>query len=67
MYPQRPFPDNECLHRQYIISHKSYNPGERKVHYDPDWKAPEPEFVDPISHVSTGVKDALYWEENRAS
>ncbi|KAI9352459.1 hypothetical protein DFJ73DRAFT_795572 [Zopfochytrium polystomum] len=59
--------DKERVRRQYIVSHGSYAPGERRQHYGPSF-VPPPHRVLPDSHDNNGrrVREALVWAEERA-
>jgi hypothetical protein len=68
MYRQKIGLDDEKIHRQYIMSHDSYRPGERRNHYDPDWQAPESKGSDELNRLNNegnNVKELLYWKEER--
>jgi hypothetical protein len=61
LYPTGMAQEDEKIRRQYLLSHKSYQPGQQKSHYGPSWKRPKsPEMLnkkDDTNRVST----ALFW------
>ena len=61
----RQLPESEAHHRQYVLSHGSYKPGEKRSHYDPDWQAPANDTSDVVNFLNSDgsrVKEALYWK-----
>ena len=58
--------NDEKVRRQYIVSHNSYQPGQRRQHYGPDFQPPDHEGKRD-SHDNDGkrTKDVLYWNEER--
>eukprot|EP00842_Homolaphlyctis_polyrhiza_P003990 jgi/Hompol1/4592/HPOL_003748-RA len=74
MYPalEAPSPEsdakNEQVHRQYVLSHGSYKPGERRMHYGPDWQVPNNDqsgVKHRLDNDGNRVRDSMYWEEER--
>ncbi|KAJ3105312.1 hypothetical protein HDU97_008209 [Phlyctochytrium planicorne] len=61
--------NNEDVRRQYIISHWSYGPGERRKHYGPSFVVPDRTIESGRMHNDNDgnrTKQALYWTEERA-
>lgn len=60
--PQNPGVEDENYKRQYILSHKSYGPGERRMHYGPNWSVPERYLKSSTRLDSDGirVRESLY-------
>lgn len=60
-------PEEDAVHRQYILSHGSYHPGQRRAHYEPDWIAPvaKSEDLSRLNSDGNKVKELLYWKEER--
>ncbi|KAJ1332745.1 hypothetical protein BSLG_008374 [Batrachochytrium salamandrivorans] len=55
-------------HRNYVISHGSYKPGQRRMYYGNNWVAPnyEAKGVNQCyDNDSSRVRDSMYWEESR--
>nr|KAJ3417994.1 hypothetical protein HK105_000504 [Polyrhizophydium stewartii] len=60
--------DVERIHRQYVLSHGSYKPGERRMHYGPNWQAPIEDkkgFKHMINNDGSRVRESMYWEDQR--
>ncbi|KAJ3333779.1 hypothetical protein HDU76_003593 [Blyttiomyces sp. JEL0837] len=57
--------DDDKVRRQYIISHGSYRPGERRQHYGPNFVAPSHEVSKRDKHDNDGkrTKEVMYWHE----
>ncbi|KAJ8325638.1 hypothetical protein QVD99_002099 [Batrachochytrium dendrobatidis] len=55
-------------HRQYLISHGSYAPGERRMHYGLEWTTPNHDIKGAkqrFDNDGSRVQDAMYWEDVR--
>ncbi|KAI8930321.1 hypothetical protein BC831DRAFT_440097 [Entophlyctis helioformis] len=58
--------EEDRIHRLYILSHSSYRPGERRMHYGPGWKVPNDQdtFVrHRLDNDGSRVRNTMYWEE----
>jgi hypothetical protein len=56
--------DADKIRQQYIRSHHSYGPGERRKHYELDWTPPDTKREYQIKDGKS-VNDLLYWQEER--
>ncbi|KAJ3220098.1 hypothetical protein HDU67_006854 [Dinochytrium kinnereticum] len=69
MYPRQSVHDDDEIRRQYIISHWSYAPGQRRSYYGPNFVVPERSLESGRIHNDNDgnrTKEALYWTEERA-
>jgi hypothetical protein len=61
--------ETEEIHRQYVKSHKSYKPGEKKSHYDDDkscalpFRGEETVMINRLNNDGSRVKESLYWQQ----
>ena len=68
MYPKEKASEDEAFHRQYILSHGSFYPGEKRAHYGPQWSPPISQETDVLNRLNgegSRVKESLYWKEER--
>ena len=66
--PKNTEDNNEKFKSQYILSHKSYGPGERRMHYGPNWTVPETPIIKSQTRLDsdgTRVRESLYWDDLR--
>lgn len=66
--PKNPVVEDEKYKRQYILSHKSYGPGERRMHYGPNWSVPEAPYLKSSTRLDsdgTRVRESLYNDDLR--
>ncbi|KAI8851475.1 hypothetical protein BC829DRAFT_117318 [Chytridium lagenaria] len=69
MYPVEIPEEDESVRRQYVISHWSFAPGQRRNHYGPNFIVPERKLESGrIYNDNDGnrAKETLYWTEERA-
>lgn len=65
MYPKDALsPEDEKITRQYLLSHKSYKPGQQKSYYGPSWKRPKSPELSTEKDVTNRVSTALYWAKD---